>query len=181
MKFFHHAAPWRLVGRAPVKTAVLWIAGTVNQTAECADVFAEPLSNSRRGSKAEPVPHTSRKILPCGKLLGRKIFLRTLFTTQSNTLSSTAFITAAENVQNAHAARLEIVFSLARGHARQFVPLPIPLLGGELSTHDRATNSIASNIGKSSNISSLLFERTLRYRATAFVRIRPLIYTFSLP
>jgi hypothetical protein len=29
MKFFHHAAPWRLVGRAPVKTAVLWIAGTV--------------------------------------------------------------------------------------------------------------------------------------------------------
>jgi hypothetical protein len=81
-----------------------------NQTAECADVFAEPLSNSRRGSKAEPVPHTSRKILPCGKLLGRKIFLRTLFTTQSNTLSSTALITAAGNVQNAHAARLEIVF-----------------------------------------------------------------------
>jgi hypothetical protein len=45
MKFFHHAAPWRLVESACSKLPFYGVAGTVNFTAECACFLVALLPN----------------------------------------------------------------------------------------------------------------------------------------
>ncbi len=79
MKFFHHCGALAAGNRAPVNTAVMELAGTVNFTAECVCFFVA-LKNSR-SSKAGPVRHTSTEFFCRVEIFRLEFFRELLFIT----------------------------------------------------------------------------------------------------
>ena len=79
MKYFHHAAPWRLVSERPF-VLPLWSSWTVNFTAECACLFVAAAIFPKL-EKQDQCCILAQKFLLCGNLLTR-FFRESLFRTR---------------------------------------------------------------------------------------------------
>ena len=97
MKYFHHAALWRLGASACLKLP-FYESGTVNFTADCA-CLSVCAANIREAQKQDQSCILAQNILLCGNLR-LEFFRESLFRTSTHFLSSTAQVNAAQTVHS---------------------------------------------------------------------------------